>query len=73
MEACAKAKFQRYGSRKVNLVLDQIRGKNVKAAEDMLPFIAKRTADLGGQNPPQRRGEPGSKSRQKAGLQQSLH
>ena len=32
MEACAKAKFQRYGSRKVNLVLDQIRGKNVKAA-----------------------------------------
>ena len=36
MEACAKAKFQRYGSRKVNLVLDQIRGKNVKAAEDAL-------------------------------------
>ena len=46
MEACAKAKFQRYGSRKVNLVLDQIRGKNVKAAEDVLPFIAKRTSDL---------------------------
>ena len=35
MEACAKAKFQRYGSRRVNLVLDQIRG-----------FVAKRTADL---------------------------
>ena len=46
MQAIAKAKFQRYGSRKVNLVLDQIRGKNVKAAEDVLPFIAKRTADL---------------------------
>jgi len=46
MEAFAKAKFQRYGSRKVGLVLDQIRGKNVKAAENMLPFVEKRTADL---------------------------
>lgn len=46
MEACAKAKFQRVGSRKVNLVLDQVRGKNVKTAEDMLPFIAKGTAVL---------------------------
>ena len=46
MEACAKAKFQRFGSRKVNLVLDQIRGKNVKAAEEVLPFVAKRTSDL---------------------------
>ena len=36
MQATAKAKFQRYGSRKVNLVLDQIRGKNVKSAEDVL-------------------------------------
>ena len=40
MEACAKAKFQRYGSRKVNLVLDQIRGKNVKAAEETLHSAA---------------------------------
>lgn len=46
MEACAKAKFQRYGSRRVNLVLDQIRGKNVQAAEEVLPFVAKRTAEL---------------------------
>ena len=46
MEACAQAKFQRFGSRKVNLVLDQIRGKNVKAAEEVLPFVAKRTSDL---------------------------
>lgn len=46
MEACAKAKFQRFGSRKVNLVLDQMRGKSVKSAEEVLPFIAKRTADL---------------------------
>jgi len=45
-EGIAKAKFQRYGSRRVNLVLDQIRGKNVKEAEEVLPFIAKRTADL---------------------------
>ena len=46
MEAFAIAKFQRHGSRKVGLVLDQIRGKNVKTAEDMLPFIEKRTAEL---------------------------
>ncbi|HOX22735.1 MAG TPA: uL22 family ribosomal protein [Elusimicrobiales bacterium] len=40
MEALAKAKFQRYGRRKVAQVLDQIRGKNVTMAEqiaDMLP------------------------------------
>lgn len=46
MEACAKAKFQRYGSRKVGLVLDQVRGKDVKTAEEILPFIAKRTTDV---------------------------
>ena len=46
MEAGAKAKFQRFGSRRVNLVLDQIRGKNVMAAQDVLPFVAKRSADL---------------------------
>jgi large subunit ribosomal protein L22 len=46
MEAFAIAKFQRYGSRKVSLVLDQIRGKNVKMAEDALPFIEKGTAEL---------------------------
>jgi len=46
MDAFAKAKFQRYGSRKVGLVLDQIRGKTVKKAQDVLPFIEKRTADL---------------------------
>ncbi|MDR0291960.1 MAG: 50S ribosomal protein L22 [Elusimicrobium sp.] len=46
MEAFAIAKFQRYGSRKVGLVLDQIRGKNVKAAENVLPFIEKTTAEL---------------------------
>jgi len=46
MEAFAIAKFQRYGSRKVGLVLDQIRGKNVKTAVDTLPFIEKGTANL---------------------------
>jgi len=40
MEALAKAKFQRFGRRKVAQVLDQIRGKSVLSAEqiaDMLP------------------------------------
>ena len=45
-EGKAEAKFLDSGSRKVNLVLDQIRGKNVKAAEDVLPFVAKRTANV---------------------------
>ncbi|WP_424245695.1 large subunit ribosomal protein L22 [Elusimicrobium posterum] len=46
MEAFAKAKFQREGSRKVNLVLDQVRKKNVQEALEVLPFIEKGTADL---------------------------
>ena len=40
MEALAKAKFQRFGRRKVAQVLDQIRGKSVLSAEqiaDILP------------------------------------
>ena len=40
MEACSKAKFQRYGSRKVSFLLDLVRGKSVKAAEGMIPFAA---------------------------------
>ncbi|WP_428897095.1 large subunit ribosomal protein L22 [Parelusimicrobium proximum] len=46
MEAFAIAKFQRHGDRKISLVLEQIRGKNIKAAQEILPFIEKRTAEL---------------------------
>jgi len=46
MEAIAKAKFQRYADLKVSKVLDQIRGKDVKSAEDLLPLIPRRTAEI---------------------------
>ena len=46
MEAIAIAKFQREGSRKVNLVLDQIRKMNVEKALSVLPFMEKGTATL---------------------------
>ena len=46
MEACSKAKFQRYGSRKVGLLLDLVRGKSVKAAEGMIPFTGLRCSEL---------------------------
>jgi large subunit ribosomal protein L22 len=49
MEAIAKAKFQRYGVRKVEQVLDQIRGKSVQNARQMLPLIARRATLLVGQ------------------------
>lgn len=46
MEACSKAKFQRYGSRKVGLLLDLVRGKSVKAAEGIIPFTGLRASTL---------------------------
>lgn len=46
MEAFAIAKFQRIGSRKIGLVLDQIRGRDVKSVSQMLPFVEKRSADV---------------------------
>jgi len=46
MEAKAHAKFQRYGYRKVAQVLDQIRGKSVARAEQLLPAIPRRCATL---------------------------
>lgn len=46
MEAKCVSKFQRYGTRKVSQVLDQIRGKDVKTAESILPLIPRRAAEL---------------------------
>lgn len=46
MDAVAKAKFQRYGRRKVAQVLDQIRGKSVAAAENITDVIPRIAADM---------------------------
>ncbi|MDR1124374.1 MAG: 50S ribosomal protein L22 [Elusimicrobiota bacterium] len=46
MEACSKAKFQRYGSRKVMFLLDLVRGKSVKASQGIVPFSGLRCCDL---------------------------
>lgn len=46
MEATAHARFQRYGARKVALVLDEIRGKSVDRAERLLPLIPRRATRL---------------------------
>ncbi|MBI4386921.1 MAG: 50S ribosomal protein L22 [Elusimicrobia bacterium] len=39
MEAIAHARFQRYGSRKVAQVLDQVRGRSVWKAAQLLPRV----------------------------------
>ncbi|MDD2772640.1 MAG: 50S ribosomal protein L22 [Elusimicrobiales bacterium] len=44
MEALAKSKFQRYGRRKVGQVLDQIRGKDVQTAEQIVSLVPRRCA-----------------------------
>ncbi|MBI4051212.1 MAG: 50S ribosomal protein L22 [Elusimicrobia bacterium] len=46
MEAIAHARFQRYGARKVNQVLGQIRGKTVERAQQILPFVPRAAAGL---------------------------
>jgi len=46
MEAIAKAKFQRYGVTKVAQVLDQIRGKSVERAEQLLPLVQRKATTL---------------------------
>ncbi len=46
MEACAKAKFQRYGSRKVAFLLDLVRNLNVKKAEEVIEFSGLRCSDM---------------------------
>ena len=47
MEATSKAKFQRYGSRKVGLLLDLVRGKSVKASQGIIPFSGLRCKPSG--------------------------
>ncbi|MHB2027097.1 MAG: large ribosomal subunit protein uL22 [Elusimicrobiota bacterium] len=39
MEAASRARFQRYGARKVSQVLREIRGKSVLEAEEILPTV----------------------------------
>ncbi len=39
MEATAHARFQRFGARKVAQVLDQVRGKSLQNAQDILPIV----------------------------------
>lgn len=46
MDACSKAKFQRYGSRKVSFLLDLVRGKNVKTADGIITFSGLRCGDM---------------------------
>lgn len=46
MEALAKAKFQRFGRRKVAQVLDQIRGKSVLSAEQIADLLPRGCSDM---------------------------
>lgn len=46
MEAIAHARFQRFGSRKVAQVLDQIRGKSVWTAYQTLPNVPRAASAL---------------------------
>jgi len=46
MEAVAKAKFQRFGRRKVGQVLDQIRGKDVRSAQDIIASLPRRCGEM---------------------------
>ena len=46
MEATAHSRFQRFGARKVAQVLDQIRGKTLANAEQVLPDIPRVAADM---------------------------
>ena len=39
MDAIAHSRFQRFGARKVAQVLDQIRGKSVQTAQQLLPAV----------------------------------
>lgn len=44
MEAKAYSRYQRYGRRKVAQVLDEIRGKNLQAAQQIVSIIPRRSA-----------------------------
>lgn len=46
MEAIAHARFQRYGAKKVALVLDSIRGRSVEYAQRKLPLTSRRATVL---------------------------
>ena len=46
MEARAITKFVRLSPQKVRLVVDQIRGKGVEEALNILKFVPKRSADI---------------------------
>lgn len=46
MEAISHARFQRFGARKVAQVLDQIRGKSVQRAQEILPLIPRRATTM---------------------------
>ncbi len=46
MDAVAIAKFQRYGRRKVGQIADQIRGKNVLVAEQLVEMAPRRSSDM---------------------------
>jgi len=48
MEAIAHARFQRYGSRKVEQVLEQIRGQSVQRVQEILILIPRRSTKLVG-------------------------
>ncbi|MFA6583358.1 MAG: uL22 family ribosomal protein [Elusimicrobiaceae bacterium] len=46
MEAVSKAKFQRYGRRKVGQIADQIRGKSVHVAEQLVEMAPRRASEM---------------------------
>lgn len=46
MDAVAKAKFQRFGARKVAQTLDQVRGKSVWKACQILPEVPRAASSL---------------------------
>lgn len=48
MEAKAIAKFQRYGRTKVSQILDQIRGKDVETAEQIIALLPRRAGVMVG-------------------------
>ncbi len=48
MEAIAKARFQRYGARKVGQVLGAIRGKTVLQAQELIPLMPRFCAEMVG-------------------------
>lgn len=46
MKAIARARFQRYGARKVGQVLGQIRGRTVRRVEEMLGFVPRAASGM---------------------------